>query len=138
MTRALIDRFLGGNPLLMIAAGLMLVAQLGCGGGDTPASPGELTADQIEILALVGGVSDMASDLNRLRESFTKESAPKSADLKKYSGNMFEIAGDISISGDTASFPVKISSYSSDASVEKQWKATKQDGKWKLSDTPLP
>jgi hypothetical protein len=51
---------------------------------------------------------------------------------------MFSVAGAISVSGDSASFPVAITSNSTEASVEKQWKAVKANGKWKLSEAPLP
>jgi hypothetical protein len=118
---------------------MVLAAQVGCGGGKTgPAATAELTEDQQQIMSLVGGVSDSATELNRLRESFTKAAAPKEADRKRFSENRFEVSGPINVTGSSASFTVKMGLYTSENSVEKTWKATKEGKKWLLSEAPLP
>ena len=123
---------------MMLLAALLLLAPLGCGGSGATTDSSEMTEDQMKVSALVGGVSDMASTLRRLRESFTKKAAPKSSDLKKFSSNSFEVADTITVTGNTASFNVNISPYTSEAVVTKPWKAEKVGDEWKLSDTPLP
>ena len=138
MTGARITQLFG--PSIALLMGLLLIAgQAGCGGGETgPGATAELTEDQQQVLALVSGVSDKATELNRLRESFTKAAAPASGDRKKFADNIFEVSGPINVSGSTASFTVKIRPYTSENSVEKQWKATKEGNKWLLSEAPLP
>ena len=130
----------GGSGRWLSLAALLLMALSGCGGGDqaAPKVMGEMTPDQQQIASMVDGVSDMAGELTRLRESFTKDNAPTETERKKYSDHMFSIGGDINVSGDTASFPVSITKYGTENSIEKQWKAVKENGTWKLSDTPLP
>ena len=67
-----------------------------------------------------------------------KDNQPKSSDRAKYHENYFELDGDIVVSGTSASFPVKIGSYTSEATTVKQWKAEKVGDQWLLSETPLP
>jgi hypothetical protein len=132
------SRFHGRRGVLF---GLMLLGcsfMLGCGGGGGGGAKTESSADEREIRALVGGVSDKATELNRLRESFTAAAAPKQADLKKFSTHMFSIAGPVNVSGTTASFTVTIAPYAEGTAVEKPWKATKEGSKWLLSEAPLP
>jgi hypothetical protein len=135
------SRLAWGKQWLMFAPlSLAVVVLLGCGGAKSPSATGGQAGsdDEKAIRALVGGVADMSSELERLRESFTKESAPREADRVKYHEHMFAVSGTINVTGDSASFPVSITPNGSETSVEKQWKATKVAGKWKLSEAPLP
>jgi hypothetical protein len=50
---------------------------------------------------------------------------------------MFDIDGDITVTGDTATFPIKITNYETQASSTATWKAQKVDGTWLLSDAPV-
>ena len=140
MTDSWMGRLAGGKFYLVLAASLVLALQVGCGDGTATSTTGvgELSPDQAAINSLVSGVSDMSSELSRLRESFTKDNAPKSSDKAKYAANYFEIEGDIVVSGTTANFPVKISSYTTEDTRQMQWKAEKVGDTWLLSDTPLP
>jgi hypothetical protein len=127
-----------GNTRFGLCAVLaLLLLPLGCGGGQEAVKPQDLTDDQKEIIALVGGVSDVATELTRLRSVFTKDAAPSQAEMKDYSSHYFQVTGDVSVTGDTATIPVKVASYSSDSTANVTWKAAKDSGKWKLTDAPV-
>ena len=96
------------------------------------------TKKSIEVV--VGSVADLAGDVKRLRELFTKESAPSATMAKKYSSRMFQIDYDseIAVTGDTATMNVKVFTYDDPPTEEtKTWKAQKVGDAWKLSDAPL-
>jgi hypothetical protein len=136
---------INANSFAMVLVAMLLAVQMGCGGDDGARGQASQTEDEKQIYSLVGGVSDKsvaptnASSLDRLREVFTKENAPSSSVLKTYQENMFEITSPIEVTGNSASFTVKIAKYTAtDEFTEKQWKAVKEGDVWKLSDTPLP
>ncbi len=80
-------QLLGGAIALVV-----LGFTAGCGGGGTAGDPAaELTEDQKNIEVVVGSVADLAGDVKRLRELFTKDSAPSATMAKKYSSRMFQI-----------------------------------------------
>jgi hypothetical protein len=146
-TGSLMKESINAKRFIMVVLGALLLAvQLGCGGEDGGATTDRpQTEDEKQIYALVGGVSDKAAgpeaseNLKRLRESFTKENAPSGSQLKTYQDHMFEISSPINVTGNTASFTVKIAKYTAtDVGIEKQWKAVKEGDVWKLSETPLP
>ena len=129
-------QLLGGAIALVV-----LGFTAGCGGGGTAGDPAaELTEDQQSIEVVVGSVADLAGDVKRLRELFTKESAPSATMAKKYSSRMFQIDYDseIAVTGDTATMNVKVFTYDEPPTEEtKTWKAQKVGDAWKLSDAPL-
>ena len=58
-------------------------------------------------------------------------------DREKFAKLGFDVAGEISISGDTATFPVKIIDYEKETDTTVTWKAQKVGEEWKLSEAPL-
>jgi hypothetical protein len=131
---------------MVLVAALLMAVQLGCGGGDGSSGDRPQTEDERQLFALVGGVSDRAANpttsvaLEQLREAFTRESAPSSADVKTYKERMFEITSPIAITGNTATFTVRVAPYDPDQGKEGQvqWKAVKEGADWKIAESPLP
>lgn len=116
-----------------------MVALTGCGSEEIENPLDEMDEDQQAVAALVGQVSDYAAQGQKsLRSIFTRDGAPSSGDVKKYKARYFELDGDVTVSGDSATFPVKVGQYKSPGTAVAQWKATKVDGNWKLADAPLP
>jgi hypothetical protein len=111
---------------------------LGCGGGAAPDPYGGFSDDEKAIDDLISSLADISGRLDALRESFTADAAPSSADAQKMGKHNFRINGDINVTGTTASFVVEIGNYEDGQVVEKTWTATKVGEEWKLSDTPLP
>lgn len=131
------------KPQLLSGAIVLVVLGFtaGCGGGGNAGDPAsEMTEDQQSIEVVVGSVADSAGDVRRLRELFTKESAPTATMAQKYKSRMFQIDYDseITVSGDTATMNVKVFTYD-DPPTEtvETWKAQKVGDDWKLSDAPL-
>jgi hypothetical protein len=122
----------------MVLMAMALCAPLvGCGGGEVATTSTEVTEDQMAVGSLPSLAADKSNDLARLREVFVKDAWPSSSDRKKYADHMFDIDGDITVTGDTATFPIKITNYETQASSTATWKAQKVDGTWLLSDAPV-
>ncbi len=122
----------------LCAFAALLALPLGCGGGAAKSTVADMTDDQKAVSALVGGVSDYSTELARLREVFTKDGAPSSADRKKYADNGFEIDGDINVAGSSATVQVKIMNYATGDTRSATWKLVKEGDKWLLSEAPVP
>ena len=112
--------------MLSLAVALVLVALSGCGGDDAAPEVGQLNPDQQSISALVGGVSDMSSELDRLRESFTKANAPTESHAQEVFGQYVRGRRRHRRHRGLGEFPGSITKYGTDTSVEKQWKAVER------------
>lgn len=130
---------------IALLAVLLAAVQTGCGGGGgiTGTSQSE---DEKQIYALIGSLSDRAANMDRnealskLREAFTGDNAPSASDVQVYKDRMFEITDKISVSGNTATFTVRVAPYDPDKGKEgtMQWKAVKEGTTWKVAESPLP
>ena len=127
----------------VLAVASLLTVLPGCGGSKPVANKSaELSEDQKAILSLVGSFADFSSSLPRLKTMYAKANAPKAADVNKYKGCSFSILGEIVVSGDTATAPVEIiktdeATGNSSPPVTQTWKFTKEDGQWKLVESPV-
>lgn len=129
------------SSLVLMAIGTC--GLLGCGSGGAA----QATVEQ-NAYAQITGLGDAAGSQEMFADAFVDGAAPKNR--KDYASRGFEVTGDATISGDTASVPVKIfggvfSSDSGDhgkesatiAEVETTWTLQKSDTGWKIKDAPL-
>lgn len=137
MTGAWMDRLNRRSGWALVLGLIIGALQVGCGGETTETGMTEWTPDQMEVAMLPTRATDYSNDLTRLRSAFTKEAAPSNSDREKFAKLGFDVAGEISISGDTATFPVKIIDYEKETDTTVTWKAQKVGEEWKLSEAPL-
>ena len=114
-----------------------LVFQLGCGGGEGEKVGVSTDEDVIAISQLVSGASDLAvQGLSQVRTIFTKDAAPNQAKVKELKESYFNIEGDVSVAGTSATIPVRVNSYANGPGALVTWKAVKEGDGWKLTDAP--
>src|SRR5947209_8179587 len=111
---------------------------VGCGGG--PSLPSRGGADGRKIAELIGNFNDDVSNMKRMTASFAKDAMPtKPAEIKRYSTYMYELAGDPSVSGATATANVKMREHrSGDNRGPVEWSFVKEGDAWKIKSAPLP
>ena len=123
---------------------IVICGLLGCGGsGD-----GAKATDEQNLYAQIEGLGDAAGSDQMFSEAFVAGSVPENR--SDYASRGYQIMEEATISGDTASVPVKIfggvfSSEGGDRGrqsaeipeVETVWTLTKSDGAWKIQDAPL-
>lgn len=132
MSRRVVVRWLGAA---CVAA--MICAVAGCGQSEEEF----LTSDANVICEMVADVAGAVSDPARFESIFATGAVPPESERAKYGApNMYE-AGveDVSISGDTATINVTVTSAEDDSVIgEVTWTAVKEDNRWKLKEAPLP
>ena len=122
---------------------LVIALAIGCGDGQGSDPLQSASEDERAIDDLVSSLADVSGDINMLRERFTKEGAPSSADGRNYRKFKFMVdLSSVNVTGSTATFTVTAMSedYSTDAeptTKELQWKAAKEGEAWKLSEAPI-
>lgn len=129
---------------LFIVALLVVPALIGCGSSD----PVQVT-DAQNLNAQIEGLGDAAGDDASFANAFVAGAAPENR--KDYGSLGFQVVGDASVDGDSATVPVKIfggvhstsgkdsgSSKPSDAKeTEQVWTLQKSGDTWKIKDAPL-
>lgn len=127
------------RPVVIVV--LLSVLPSGCGGSNSTAGPGYGSADGRSIAELVEQVNDVKSNPAQLLKLFAAGAAPKDkAQIGRYTAYYFDVSGNPSVSGDTATAKVKIrpdgKAAGTDAEVE--WSFVKDGGGWKIKSAPLP
>ncbi|QDS90877.1 hypothetical protein CA51_49540 [Rosistilla oblonga] len=129
---------------LFIVALLVAPVLIGCGSTD----PVQVT-DAQNLNAQVEGLGDAAGDEASFAKAFVAGAAPENR--KDYGARGFQVVGDATVDGDSATVPVKIfggvysttgkdggSKKPSDATeTEQVWTLQRNGDTWKIKDAPL-
>jgi len=110
---------------------------LGSGCGESgPGGPSYGGEEGRKIAQLVELVNDEKSTSKNLARLFVKGAAPK--DTRKYPLYYFEVSGEPTVSGDSATAMVKVKQEAGEETVEKEWSFAKEGDAWKIKSAPLP
>jgi len=134
----------GWPALVLSISALVLSSVAGCGGGT---SSEDLRKKTISVRGrfarLVGEVSPGTETVERFKAVFAQGAVP--SEMKKYGPPLrFRLSGDPEISGSVATFAVEAYEVAEVTDEETPrgtttWKAEKDSqGRWKLTDVPLP
>ncbi|MCM2373577.1 hypothetical protein [Aporhodopirellula aestuarii] len=130
--------------LMALALALFTLTGIGC-----DSSGSVKPSDEQNAFASVAGLGDMAGDDESFAKAFVAGSVPKNR--KDYSERGYEVAGEATFDGDTATVPVKIfggvhatsggekrgGKPSAVSQTEQIWTLIRVDDKWKIKDAPL-
>lgn len=121
---------------LIVACVLAGVAvQSGCGGAQGPSYGSE---DGRKIALLLSEVGD-TTDAKRLASYFVKTAAPTKADYDRFTSHYFDLAGNPSVRGNTATAKVKIRHQGTGKDTGPvEWSFVKEGDTWKIKSAPLP
>ena len=116
---------------------LFVVMAPGCGGSTTGPSYGSTEGRKIAELVLAVGDSP---DAKKLAAFFVQGSGPsKAAELNRFMSNYFELVGNPSVSGATATAKVKLRDHlSGKEGGPVDWSFVKEGDQWKIKSAPLP
>jgi|SRR5262245_65646715 len=89
-----------------------------------------------QLVSLVTGTPDKALNAKQAKEHFV--TVPAKGELQRYAQLSFEPAGSPSVSGNTATVPVKITAPDGTLKGEVTWEFVKDGDRWKLKNAPLP
>jgi hypothetical protein len=123
------------QALLTIAVAATLA---GC--DSRPAVPTYGGPDGQRIARRVSDFNDDVSNPKKMAASFATGALPaKPAETKRYSSYMYQLAGDPSVSGATATAPVKLREHrSGEERGPLEWTFVKEGDAWKIKSAPLP
>src|SRR5262245_26327550 len=121
-------------PLTLTGVVLSTVVLSGC--SKTGAGPSYGGEEGRKIAQLVELVNDEKSTAPNLARLFVKGAAPK--DSRKYPLYYYEVSGNPTVSGDTATAMVKVKLEAGEETVEKEWSFAKEGEAWKIKSAPLP
>lgn len=117
---------------LLLTCALSLTL-LGCG-----ADPNAPLTDEGQLTGIIYHVSDAARSKDAFAELFSAAAAPTDAVRKKYAALNFRPTTEVSIDGDSATLKVLIRDLNDQDLAELDWKASRENGTWKLTEAPLP
>ena len=125
------------------AAGVLVVAAMGCGRGDPT---GEPISEFGLLWSLVDNVGETCGNPSpdEFNKLFVAGSAPAGPQRAKYGRPLYFVLNrDSQVSGDTATLTVDVSRNAPDGGTptpvgKVKWAAVKEGGVWKLKDAPLP
>jgi hypothetical protein len=108
----------------------------GCRHTTAPDYGGE---DGGKIAALVDRMNDDSNTVPKLKASFASGTPIGKKDIKTYPRFRYEIKGNPTVSGDSATATVEVCAYSGDdTGSEKEWTFVREGADWKIKSAPLP
>lgn len=125
------------STLALFAVGFLSAA--GCGG--SVAQPPSYGSDDGKAIAvLVDQVNEFKSTASHFEKLFAPGAAPKGAAGKKYATLSYDVSGNPTVSGATATARVKMRKEMGDGgdAGEQEWSFVKDGDKWKIKSAPLP
>ena len=132
----MISRTVLALPSRAVMHGVTLLLATAVVAGCSGANQGPSEANQ--ACQVVGALSDAVDNPQLFNSQFAEGSAPAPAQRAKFLQYSVEAAS-AEISGDTAKLTMEVTVARTGKKIEGiEWTAVKQDGKWKLKDTPLP
>jgi hypothetical protein len=124
------SRIAAGVAVLLLTAGLA-----GCGGHKRPNFGSD---DGLKIAELIDLLVDDASSARRAQTLFAREATPKAAGLRKYGKYTFNLDGNPTVTGDTATATVHFRRHTGQEVGAKEWTFVKEGAEWKIKSAPLP
>jgi hypothetical protein len=112
----------------------------GCGGSSKPAGPSYGSTEGQKIAVFVEKVNDDKGVYARLKQLLASDVNLSAAEQKKIWTIAYEVKGEPTVTGDTATAKVAMRSESiSSADLgEKEWTFVKEKDAWKIKTCPLP
>jgi hypothetical protein len=125
--------------LLLLAPVVLLAA--GCGGSAGGRKEDGSLSDREQVRQYIQSMGDIAGTPASFAKQFADGAAPAKADMAKYAAFEFNVAGDPTISGDSATVPVQV--LKSGGGVDEvvgttTWTLAKAGDGWKIKTAPLP
>ena len=118
-----------------VLLGAALTTLAGCASSQDAAPASEQTT----IVQVVKSFNGAKNNAKFAADWFAQGAAPAAAELRSYARYDCKVAEKPTVSGDTATVPIKVLKINTEEEVGRvEWTLVKENGQWRLKSAPLP